>query len=150
MLAAMELSSVCLGVPGTAHVMCVAPDTEVTSLAGNIFDKAAIVVGYGPNGPTIGFDANVLELCFGTDWKAIEDILQNLDPDTIQDELRSMEEHGPLSDAAAPLAAAEARLIEGPDAAASAVLVLVCVQARIAAVLEGSSPAAASAKRRSL
>lgn len=102
-----------------------------------LLDETPLVVAYGGGVPAVVFDADALAQALGPAWPAVDRALAEVTPHDAHARLRALTaEDGLIAEVAAPLAAAEARLLEGDDAAARAVIVLALVQARIAALVE--------------
>jgi hypothetical protein len=102
-----------------------------------LLDETPIVVAYGGRGPAVVFDADALTRALGPAWPAVDRALAEVTPHEAHAALSALAAEAELiAEVVAPLAAAEARLLEGDDAAARAVIVLAWVQARIAAIVE--------------
>ena len=115
--------------------MRVAAQPAVSCVA--LLDETPIVVAYGGRGPAVVFDADALTRALGPAWPAVDRALAEVTPHEAHAALSALAaEDGLIAEVVAPLAAAEARLLEGDDAAARAVIVLAWVQARIAAIVE--------------
>lgn len=108
-----------------------------TPAAASLLGETPIVVAYGAGRPALVFDADALSSALGDAWPDVERALAEAPGAEIRGALRAaMALTPPIAEAVAPLAAAEAALLEGPDRAAAAVLLLIWAQARIAAAVE--------------